>query len=210
MSAADALAMTVETCFRTIQADRMDGVPVLNDALDVRFIRARPWDGFSCAVLLTPWFMSFFLIVEQAEDDEASIGSKRTFRFPSGPYEFIRGEEAAIGPYWTCSLFSPVFEFSDQETAEACAHAALEALFDEDDTQSKADAQMAAVWRGELPDREAPEDMAGPDLENGDPAEEMDARQEAADTRMVDPGPADFSRRGLLTGKLTRERRDEP
>lgn len=66
--------------------------------------------------------------------------------------EFIRGKEKAVGPYWMCSLFSPVLEFADQKSAETAAAAALEALLEDGEKESEAERNMAMVWRGELPE----------------------------------------------------------
>jgi [NiFe] hydrogenase assembly HybE family chaperone len=51
-------------------------------------------------------------------------------RFPAGVFEFIAGREDTLGEYLTCSLFSPMFEFADHETARLTAAAARAALFD--------------------------------------------------------------------------------
>ncbi len=51
--------------------------------------------------------------------------------FPAGVFEFIGGRDPALGDYQACSLFSPMFEFTDQHGARATALAALDALFDD-------------------------------------------------------------------------------
>jgi [NiFe] hydrogenase assembly HybE family chaperone len=50
--------------------------------------------------------------------------------FPAGVFEFIGGRDPALGDYQACSLFSPMFEFSDPVAAHDTAVAALDALFD--------------------------------------------------------------------------------
>jgi len=198
MTDSGAVTCKVETCFQTIRDTRMEGVPILNEALDVRLLGLRPWQDHHLATLLTPWFMNLMLIPCEADSEPVATGTKRSFRFPSGTFEFIRGEEPEIGPYWMCSLFSPVFEFTDQATAEACGLAALDVLFEDAEAPSETEAGMQAVWRGERPDPHTPE---LPDLEEETSVE--DAAAPGPDTRQL-------SRRGLLTGGLSREVRDEP
>ena len=198
MPDAAAITLTIETCFQTIRDTRMDGVPILNEALQVRLLGLRPWQEHHLATLLTPWFMNLILIPFEAGEEPVATGVKRSFRFPSGSFEFIRGEEPEIGPYWMCSLFSPVFEFADQETAEACALAALDVLFEEAEQASETEAGLQAIWRGERPDQPRPETP--------------EAAVEAAVDEGEEPVPSarQLSRRGLLTGGLSQEVRDEP
>ncbi|WP_269585413.1 [NiFe]-hydrogenase assembly chaperone HybE [Roseibium sp. Sym1] len=196
MSDAAEVTETVERCFRSIRETRMEGIPILNDVLEVELSGLRPWEGFWLGTLLTPWFLNVILLSVDAGDERIPAGTKRCFRFPSGSYEFIRGEEGDVGPYWMCSLFSPVFEFSDQETARACALAALDALFEAEEAPGRSDAEMAAIWRGELPDPQ-------PDTDNKpDEEDEVD--------EVAEPVAVELSRRSLLTGRRNREAPNEP
>ena len=214
MREADELTALIETTFTTIQHTRMDGVPVLNEALDVRLLGLRSWEGFWLGTLLTPWFMNLILVPDIPDETSLAAGTKRSFRFPAGSFEFIRGNEEAIGGFWMCSLFSPVFEFSDQVTAEACALAALDELFETAEEPSAAEAGMAAVWRGDLAEVSALENTADP--ESADFTEET-AVSAAEATPSDIPSPdeartasAGLSRRGLLTGNRSAEVRHEP
>ena len=198
MQASSGIVETFEACFQSIRETRMAGVPILNEALEVRLLGLRDWEDNWLATLLTPWFMNLILIPETSDGTPVRAGSKRIFRFPSGPYEFIRGEEAETGPYWMCSLFSPVFEFSDQETAEACALAALDSLFEDAGELDGAEAEMQAIWRGEVLDVQTPPDMHD--------AYEPDNPDEEA---TLEPVPSkDLSRRALLTGGMSAGGRD--
>jgi len=74
-----------------------------------------------------------------------------TFVFPSGSYDFVAGHEAGVGPCFSCSLFSPVFEFDSQEAAEATAMAALAAIMDEEnfDAESRqCSGEIERIWNG--------------------------------------------------------------
>ena len=114
-----------------IARTRMQGVPILNPALQVEAIAFGPWAAHWLGVMLTPWCMNLMLLPRDIAQWQPLLrGSKRTHRFPAGPFEFIAGEESSIGPYETCSLFSPVLEFQDHPTARIVATLAREALFD--------------------------------------------------------------------------------
>lgn len=123
------LSEGLERVFAHIQATRMRGLPILNPVLDVEAVGMRLWHGHCLGVLITPWFMNLMLLPNEGDDwSDLPPGAARQHVFPSGRYEFIVGEEAGIGRYQMCSLFSPVFEFADQAAAVATAEAVMEAL----------------------------------------------------------------------------------
>jgi len=125
------LAEGLERVFKRIHSERMQGLPVLNPALEVEAVGFRGHDDGCLGVLITPWFMNLMLLPGEGDDWRGiPAGSVQVHRFPSGTYEFIVGEETEIGHYQLCSLFSPVFEFADQAAAVATAEAALDALLD--------------------------------------------------------------------------------
>lgn len=119
----------LEVHFRRIQRERMQGVPLLNPALEVKAVGFRGWQGRCLGVLVTPWFMNLMLLPAEGDEwEELQIGTKQLHNLPSGDYEFVLGEEAGIGRYLSCSLFSPMFEFADQGAALATAEAVMAAL----------------------------------------------------------------------------------
>lgn len=123
------LAAGLEAAFRRIERERMAGLPFLNPRLAVEAVGFRPWERTSLGVLVTPWSMNLMLLpVEGEQWADHRPGEQGLVRFPSGSHEFILGEEAGIGRYRMCSLFSPVLEFPDQAAAVATARAALEQL----------------------------------------------------------------------------------
>jgi [NiFe] hydrogenase assembly HybE family chaperone len=112
--------------FMHIAHTRMAGVPVLNPALQVEAI------GFEClppcegeaaglGILLTPWFMNLVRLPLQRDDSAARVGRTHEELLAGQRFEFIGAHEAAIGAFSACSLFSPMFEFTDQSTARATA-----------------------------------------------------------------------------------------
>jgi len=112
-------------------AARMQGLDVVNPALAVEAVGFAPWDEHWLGVMLTPWFMNLTLLPRNARAwQPLAIGAKRRYTFPAGEYEFVGANDAAVGAYQVCSLFSPMHEFADQETARLVATLAREALFD--------------------------------------------------------------------------------
>lgn len=110
---------------------RMRGLPMHNPALSVAAIGFQPWLGREIGVLITPWFMNLVLLPRPDEQwGEAEQGQLLRETLPSGVYEFIYGWSAQTGGYAGCSLFSPMFEFETQSSAEETAQAVMAALFD--------------------------------------------------------------------------------
>jgi len=62
------LAGRLEAAFREIHVGKMRGIPLLNEALGVRAVGFRAYDGHLLGVLVTPWFMNLIL-APGAEDD---------------------------------------------------------------------------------------------------------------------------------------------
>jgi [NiFe] hydrogenase assembly HybE family chaperone len=112
---------------------RMQGLPVYNDRLAVATIGFRRVEEDLVGVVLTPWAMNLLTVPVDAAAVARPEGSKRLRRFPSGEYEFVAGHLEGVGAIEACSLFSPMEDFSDRETAEAVAAAAIAALFEPDE-----------------------------------------------------------------------------
>jgi [NiFe] hydrogenase assembly HybE family chaperone len=127
---AEEAAARLEATFGMIQRERMSGVPILNAALEVQVIGMRAWQGHWLGALVTPWFMNLVVLPGQGAWRNVSDGDSASYAVPSVRFEFIAGSEPGLGAYHACSLFSPVLEFADQETALETARMALESLFD--------------------------------------------------------------------------------
>ena len=158
MTTPEAWATRLQTVFEDIARTRMQGLPMVNPALQVQAVGFRDWQGRSLGVLLTPWSMNLMLLPAVGEDWGAlQPGSKTCHQLPSGPYEFVLGEEPGIGPYQQCSLFSPMFDFPDQDTALATATAVMEALYDAEnrDPLRSHEQEIARIWRGESAEPQA-------------------------------------------------------
>jgi [NiFe] hydrogenase assembly HybE family chaperone len=126
--------------FRSIERDRMAGVPVLNPALQVEALGfelafdpmvadpASSSDVEVVGILVTPWFMNLVAMPLERRDGATGVGVSRARPVGSENFDFIGGHEPAFGSYAACSLFSPMFEFVDQAAAVATARAVLTTL----------------------------------------------------------------------------------
>lgn len=118
--------------FRVIGDTRMQGVPVLHPDLAVEALGFEPYtdtDGAQAAlgILITPWFMNLIWLPLQGQG-AMPTGQVCARTFGGECFEFIGAHEATFGVYEMCSLFSPMFEFSDQASARATAREVLAVL----------------------------------------------------------------------------------
>ena len=117
--------------FGQIARTRMAGLAICNPQLAVEAVGFRATAaGHWAGALVTPWAINLLCLPGAAGDWPAvAAGGKHDWDFPSGRYEFIVADEAALGVYHLCSLFSPALEFAGHEPARLTAQAAVEALF---------------------------------------------------------------------------------
>lgn len=121
----------LENTFRAVYAERMLGLAFVNPAIRVEALAFAPWKGYWLGVMLTPWAMNLLLAPrDPGAWRQLPLGEKRRYTFPAGSFDFVSAHNEAIGEYLVCSLFSPVLEFTDHETARQTARLAREALFD--------------------------------------------------------------------------------
>lgn len=123
-------ATRLQAIFENIAAIRMAGVPILNPAMHVEAVGFREWEGHWIGVLVTPWMINLVLM-PGAEVPLAPLlqGENKTWRFPSGTYEFMGLNEPELGVCHICPLISPVTEFATHEDALAIAREVAESLF---------------------------------------------------------------------------------
>lgn len=116
--------------FADIAQTRMRDLPICNPALSVEAVGfQRTAQGHWAGVMITPWAINLLCLPGQTEGwPTLPACSKHDWRFPSGDYEFTVADEARIGNYHLCSLFSPAFEFPSQEQARLTALAVAHAL----------------------------------------------------------------------------------
>ena len=108
-------------------ASRMADLPVYNPALDVRVTDVRRRGDWRIAVVVTPWFMNVVAVPDAAVALPAD-GAKLSLDLPAGAVELVVATLPAIGRYGAASLFSPMDDFTDAETAWATAVACLDQL----------------------------------------------------------------------------------
>ena len=90
-------------------AARMQGLDSSTPALAVEAVGFAPWDEHWLGVMLTPWFMNLVLLPRNPGGwQPLATGAKRRYAFPAGEYEFVGANDAMLGAYQVCSLFSPV------------------------------------------------------------------------------------------------------
>ena len=124
-------AAALERAFREIHATRMRGLPFVNGALDVEAVGFVRWHEHWLGALVTPWFMNLVMLPGDPRHwTSLPVGESCSYAFPAGVFDFIAGFEPQVGEFQSCSLFSPMFEFEDQESARLTAQEALRALFD--------------------------------------------------------------------------------
>ncbi|MRR51226.1 MAG: [NiFe]-hydrogenase assembly, chaperone, HybE [Rhodocyclaceae bacterium] len=139
------------TAFRRIAATRMAGLPMNHDGLAVEAVGFRPWDGRIVGVLVLPWAINLVLLPGSDSEFQAlSPDMRQRWRFPSGDYDFMGGNESECGPFHFCSLISPVSpaDIRDQVAARQLAQAAMDGLFRPPPAQAHADVIEKARLEG--------------------------------------------------------------
>jgi [NiFe] hydrogenase assembly HybE family chaperone len=137
-------AAALQAVFQHIAVTRMAGLALCHPALRVEAVgfRRDEASGGAVGVLVTPWFMNLVWLPPAAPAPGAVAdapcpqpppgllpGALRARRIGAQAFDFIGAHEDGIGPYESCSLFSPMFEFADQTAARATAEAVLAMLW---------------------------------------------------------------------------------
>lgn len=125
--------------YRRIAA-AMSGLPIYNPQLIVEAIGFRNHDDRLIGVTVTPWFMNLTLLPRASDAGTWRAGQTLKLAYPSGDYEFLISELDGLGLIASCSLFSPMNDFTDHEAARLAASAAIDALFQPDPDAEQPDA----------------------------------------------------------------------
>jgi [NiFe] hydrogenase assembly HybE family chaperone len=147
---AESLRQHLEQVFQRVQAERMQTMPLLNPALHVEAVGFRRSGAAHVGVLITPWSMN---LLHLPDADPIPVGATRTRELPRGPVDFVGAWEDELGAYETCSLFSPMLRFADQDAARAVAFESLLLLLREgkdlipEDPQRSGGGPLAALRR---------------------------------------------------------------
>lgn len=115
--------------FERVQTERMQGIPLLNAALQVEAVGFE-WGAdtetpVAEGVLITPWFMSLVRLPAQAQPHAGQVGRSFVREFGCERFDFIGAHDPAVGYHETCALFSPMGEFGTQALARETAREAL-------------------------------------------------------------------------------------
>jgi [NiFe] hydrogenase assembly HybE family chaperone len=122
---AEAIRQRLEEVFRRVQAERMQDMPLLHRVLTVEAMGFRRSGAAHVGILITPWSMNLLRLPDAEPIPEGRTGTRE---LPRGPVDFVGAWEEGIGSYETCSLFSPMFRFVDQDAARAVAFETLSLL----------------------------------------------------------------------------------
>jgi len=122
-------ADAVEEAFFRIQREQMADVPILNPALSVAAVDFQRWQDHWLGIVVTPWCMSVLLVPGSGENWVTTGENQRRFvKFPAGDFAFLGSDEAELGEYQSCPLFSPMSQFASQSDATMTARASLIAM----------------------------------------------------------------------------------
>ncbi len=124
-----AAAARIAGIFERIHRERMAGLPLLNERLQVEVLGFQVYEGRVLGILITPWLMNLVLLPgEQDHWEDLTMGHKEPHVFPAGTYKFMVNEIEEIGACQTHSLYSPMREFQSQAHVRAAAEAILRDL----------------------------------------------------------------------------------
>jgi [NiFe] hydrogenase assembly HybE family chaperone len=201
----------------------MQDVPVVNEKLAVKATEFYPWKDYQLGILITPWFMNIMLLPNDSSDDKLidkqvntthdvpsnkesyKVGATKNHVLPSGSYEFVTGYEESIGFFESCSLFSPMFDFADQETAELTAKEALLALMNKEniDIESQNPSrEIEKIWPAKEPEPEFTLNADGSEISKNITLKKADKKpRKRLSERLKEPS----SRRDFLRGSAFRE-----
>lgn len=176
-------------------AGNMADLPVYNKQLSIDSTAFRVWEQYDIGVVVTPWCMNLLLLPNASTHlPDVRLGQKFFMQFPSGQYEFICAYDEQLGDYGTCSVFSPMFEFSEQAVAMETATAVLSALFDE---QHKSESERHQTQQAIAEQHRLLEELD---------AKPVNERGEAESTDEALQSTEGVSRRAFITGGLRKSK----
>ncbi|MCU7849425.1 MAG: [NiFe]-hydrogenase assembly chaperone HybE [Candidatus Thiodiazotropha sp. (ex Lucinoma kastoroae)] len=93
----DYLIEGLEQQFRTIEQQRMEGLPLLNKALRVEAVSFCEWNGLCLGVLITPWFMNLMLIPDEGDTwSDMQIGDNQFHQLQAPTHLFWVKRRASV------------------------------------------------------------------------------------------------------------------
>jgi [NiFe] hydrogenase assembly HybE family chaperone len=116
--------------FQDVHEQRMQGLPFINEQLEVEAVGFREFQDFEIGVLITPWFMNLILLPAADVDSGIDQGHRINACFPSGDIEFTAAQDEELGLYFSAVLFSTVADIPDHTTAREIAAEVMKGLFE--------------------------------------------------------------------------------
>ncbi len=124
-----AAAVTLLQTFEHILQENMQGIPILNNKLQVQTLGFQKFEGRIMGIVITPWLMNLIILPNEDDDwNELELGKKMPVKFPSASYKFMVNEIDGIGKCKTHSMYSPMHEFYNQDHAVKVAQDFLDDL----------------------------------------------------------------------------------
>ncbi|WP_455197391.1 [NiFe]-hydrogenase assembly chaperone HybE [Kaarinaea lacus] len=115
--------------FQQIGVERIYGLPIYNDRLNVEAVDFQPCEGGLIGVLVTPWFLNIMLLPDDTTPyQQQELGEKVKHQLESGEHEFVIGEDEEVGRYLFRTVTSPTNCYKRQVAAVASGQKALTAL----------------------------------------------------------------------------------
>ncbi len=119
----------VEKTFRRIYDERMKGLPMVNENLQVEALEFRRWNDHWLGAVITPWFLNILLLPGGGRWREYREEGGQEWEFPSGTFTFRGNREEGIGEFQSHVVLSSVLHLENQDRARTVALAAIESLF---------------------------------------------------------------------------------
>lgn len=179
---------------------RMKSLPLYCERLRVELSGFQRYEipGWGCiiGIVITPWYMNLVLIPPAAGGWDAGLGQgdKEIKVLPAGRFPFTAGEVEGVGMILTCSLFSPMGDFQDQEAARLTAVAALNEILGKGDQRADSTPQREVSGSSQISEKRASGLFGESD------------QAVTSETKRSD-GDIDRSKRALFRGSLVRRRR---
>lgn len=119
----------IEQTYHKIHIENMQGIPILNPAINVQALGFHEHEGRVLGIIITPWLMNLVLLPNEDDDwSSMQLGDKRLHQFTNRTYKFMLNEIDGIGYCQTYSLYSPMREFINHDQAVIAAQNFLDGL----------------------------------------------------------------------------------
>ena len=193
----------LEQTFEQIYQQRMLDIPICNHDISVKVVGFQSWDNCFLGVLVTPWFMNLILL-PQSRDAWENLKELESVPhiFPSGRYSFLVGYEAELGKYQSCSLFSPMFEFADNDAAIETATEVIKELMNQEhiDQTTLHEKEIQAIWQSD--EREIQQDIYENEESSSSESVQPLSDKDKLHNELKITNPKGLDRRALLTGRF--------